>query len=931
MKNKTTEIHQIYHGYDGGHRRLAGSIKLLSEDSYLIDRISDLSGSLLGLKKFDPYYTGYPLSNKEYYALAKTWLDSESIRSGTVLTHTLLIPIILLQKTESFNKFTKYFDEYPNAKNFRYYESPVMFPFSNDEHDYSSNKIQNLDKINVFVEKYFGLGQRPILFLDYPNPLEFVILLMNNLWPSIRSEFSFCTLSLQYRSLKTQPFDILFAPASRKRKHQEISKRNIIEYFSEHEKSLDVDDSFSKSSDTIFISFSNKKTFNKKYPSIWKNLKSDPQVINALPTFDELMSKRKFSKSAYLGILDLLTHMIFDVDNITEFQNNLIMEALNQVGDNDCFEEELTFLNLLYNKIEKQNIESIKDTVWYKFITIVEKETEKYPREAMLLVNKSIKYEFERLSYFDIGVFKGLLDINKFDSEKLLNIKPEIIFVSPTVKLYPELISSYYKRVQSTSIMSEVSHTLANSIISGSIELKDELFIDLLLESGRHKDDYVFKELLRKANQKNIANIIDSISLNSDILYSETILNLCVEYVSKKYPEEILKWGNNNDYQNPEMLALVSAAYKFDEIGFIKLLELVKFLPAKRIGSLYYYYKFNYGTTIPDWYIKNIQKNDEFLAPLVTFCKSLWPDTKDFILNLIEDLTADLDLPGDKYFSSSNDISDSQVSIYISNIIAINHINNARKSGWRKNDYKKFFNNSFYKEWFGIVSEDDFNNTILNSIDADFHNWENVWKLLEILPKSFYLRKSTRNKKHILIKSIDKLLNIEPKIRVEKITKTWIAIISRSKELKLNNLHFALCDQALDFSFTNTQLFLSAIVRETFPTIYLVAYEDQIPRSIISRLFWNSYRWDKAKDLRKKIVSTFLDSKWPPEDLALSMPNRETFRLIFKRIYFKSIRGQIYLDRMKNDLEKLNNKEANSRLHQLNEMLENPDFYVPWD
>jgi hypothetical protein len=408
-------------------------------------------------------------------------------------------------------------------------------------------------------------------------------------------------------------------------------------------------------------------------------------------------------------------------------------------------------------------------------------------------------------------------------------------------------------------------------------------------------------------------------------------LDLSVEYISKKYPKEILKWGDSNDYQNAETLAIVSAAYKFDEAGFIELLEFVNIMPSKRIGAPYFYYKFNYGTTIPDWYIKNIQKHDELLALFVSFCKSLWPDTKDFTMNLIENLTTDLEFPVDKLFLSSEDIYNSQASIIISNLIAINQIKNTIKIGWSKNDHEKFFNNSFYKEWFGVVPEDDFNNTLLFSINADLYVWEKTWEILEILPKSFYLRKPARNKKHILIKSINKLLNIESKTGIEKISKTWIKIIKRSKELKLDDLHFELCDQALDFSFSNTHLPVSDIVRETFPTIYTGAYANQIPRSFISKLFWNSNRWDKAKDLRNKITCAYLDSEWPTEDLALSMPNRDTFSLIFKRIYKQSTRGKTYLEQMKNDLEKLNNKKARLRLGQLNEMLDAPDFYVPWD
>ncbi len=931
MNKMINEVHQILHGYDGGHRRLAGSTRLLSEDGYLIDRISDLSGSLLDLKIFDPYFTGYPLPNKEYYALAKTWPDLNAKRSGTVLTHTLLIPIFLMQKEKSFGQFIKYFDESPDVTKINKYQQPILFIPSYDNSDSSLKGKIDSETLNIFANKYFGLGQRPILFIDIKNPIDIVIQIMDNLWPSIQSEFAFCTLSLQYRTLKAQPFDILFAPTSRIRKHLEISNNNIVEYSSNLNEHLGGDDSSNEFLETIFNPFTNRRGIIEKYPSIWNNLKSDPDVLKSFLAFDELMLKRTNSINAYLGILDLLHHMIIELEKTKDFQNSLIIEALNQIGDKNSGEEELNFLNLLCNKLEKRSPDYIKESVWYKFSTIVEVETKMFPQEAMILLNNSINNEYEELSHFDIGVVKGIIDIDLINSENLLKIKPELIFVSPIAKQYPELISSYYKLAQSSSIKQEASNILSDLIANESTELNVELFIDLLLESGQYEDGRVFKELLCKDYLKNVNNIFNGIAKKPGILKSEEILNLSIEYISKKYPEEIINWGYSHDYINGEMLALVSSAYKFDEVGFLDLLEYVNIYPTERIGAPYYYYKFNSGTTIPDWYVKTFQQYNELLALLVSFCISLWPNTKDFILNLIEVLTADLDFPVDKLFLSTNYISDSRPSIIISNLIANNQIKKTIKIGWSKSNYKNLFSNLFYIEWFGNVSEDDFNNTLLLSINTDLSIWEKTWEILEILPKSFYKRKPTRYKKHILINSIEKLLNIESNTRIEKISKTWITIIKRSKELKLNDLHFALCDQALSFSFNHTHLSVSDIVRETFPTVYTVAYANKIPRSFLSKLFWNSNKWDKAKVLRNKITNAYLESKWPAKDLALSMPNRDTFSLIFNRIYKQSTRDINYLEQMKIDLEKLNNKKAKLLLSQLNEMLDDPDFYVPWD
>ena len=85
-----SEIEQAFHGYDQGHRLLASSISLSPQEAALLDRLSDLSGFLPLDTEIPTYLTLYPCGR--FYAVARTWPDRSGVRSGTVLTHTLLIP-----------------------------------------------------------------------------------------------------------------------------------------------------------------------------------------------------------------------------------------------------------------------------------------------------------------------------------------------------------------------------------------------------------------------------------------------------------------------------------------------------------------------------------------------------------------------------------------------------------------------------------------------------------------------------------------------------------------------------------------------------------------------------------------------------------------------------------------------------------------------
>src|SRR4051812_19906403 len=84
------QIEQTLHGYDDGHRLLASSAKLDLEEERTLDLLSDLSGYLPAGTDFESYDTGYPCGR--FYVLSRTWLDRAGRRSGTVFTHSLLLP-----------------------------------------------------------------------------------------------------------------------------------------------------------------------------------------------------------------------------------------------------------------------------------------------------------------------------------------------------------------------------------------------------------------------------------------------------------------------------------------------------------------------------------------------------------------------------------------------------------------------------------------------------------------------------------------------------------------------------------------------------------------------------------------------------------------------------------------------------------------------
>ena len=79
--SEAIEVHQVLHGYDGGHRLLASSIDLSPSTQRLLLVASDMSGPRM-YKGFETYITGYPMKKSGYYALARTWEAEEFSRPG---------------------------------------------------------------------------------------------------------------------------------------------------------------------------------------------------------------------------------------------------------------------------------------------------------------------------------------------------------------------------------------------------------------------------------------------------------------------------------------------------------------------------------------------------------------------------------------------------------------------------------------------------------------------------------------------------------------------------------------------------------------------------------------------------------------------------------------------------------------------------------
>ncbi|MCW2599485.1 MAG: hypothetical protein JWM02_1314 [Frankiales bacterium] len=201
-------VHQVLHGYDQGHRMLAGSRVLHDEDLRLIDRLSDASGQRPSPGN-DGYLTGYPLPSGEAYALARTWYMGAAPRPNVVWTHTLLVPPVMMRRPSLAGLAALL--RHPDHTDREQFRAPLAVPPPPVSIGTDPDLAADLAAV---IARLYGRSPKEVWFaadlVDRRNDL--CLALWDQQWPRLRSAFAFCAGALEARQLADRPFDLLCGP-----------------------------------------------------------------------------------------------------------------------------------------------------------------------------------------------------------------------------------------------------------------------------------------------------------------------------------------------------------------------------------------------------------------------------------------------------------------------------------------------------------------------------------------------------------------------------------------------------------------------------------------------------------------------------------------------------------------------------------------------
>ena len=130
-------------------------------------------------------------------------------------------------------------------------------------------------------------------------------------------------------------------------------------------------------------------------------------------------------------------------------------------------------------------------------------------------------------------------------------------------------------------------------------------------------------------------------------------------------------------------------------------------------------------------------------------------------------------------------------------------------------------------------------------------------------------------------------------------TALWVDFVKSSRRDAEQEWIGAIEAHAINSAMTHGHLPLSALIVTSFPRLYKLVLHDQPVFPLLTLWFPD---WDKAKQLRKRLVSTFLDSRWPPGDLALAADGAGILDRVVSRLRRKG--HEHYLEAMISDLRR---------------------------
>jgi hypothetical protein len=911
-----SSVHQLLHGYLNGHERLAGSLTLPQADAELTVRLSDLSGTLQGDNSFYPYLTIYPLPTGSFYAIAKTWLDLDAPRGGCVLTRTALVPMTAWSHGGVDLADIAALLTQPTRQDVERFNKPLSLSVATERDARNDTPHQ---EVEGFAAKYFGEGIRPVVWFRDTDPDNILIAIVRHLWPQLRRNFAACTLSLQPRQLANAPFDILFAPTTAYSRFSKIARENVVQSVGDTKKSLRIEPWIMALSSSICQEGPLPTVAD--WPDLLDALGPEPSSVRWLYLLNEMRSRTAESPTAALGTMDIVESLCPSPDSKPTLKSNVARSAIAAADSASTASNSLGLLSLICERLLHPAFREIDSGIFDEMTNLVSVKAANSVEDGLA------SYETLRakpqdagpaLSAFRYGIAEALRKQSVLSPSKVAALKEYELAATDIVPENASIAEAYLQAHQSLSAVEDILRWLHSS----RGEVDRVAFAKLFLRSALSlpAGEEVYVEALSHLSADDVETVLNG--MGAEVLEVKPVEIAFEKQVARKHPDRVRQWVERLPVFSRAAAKVASSTYEPSPEGLAELLADKAFSKERRDTILIEYLGRVVQPRIPPWLFERIDGAPPLLLSVVDAAvagdSAAGPLLARFAETTIIPATT---IPPLVVPISS--LSRLPVFGQLCEWLVRSAIARILRGEAEGEMFDQLTGNSEVGAWISNADGFRFGNWVASEAGRDGKAQVRAWSWLAHGPEALY-----RSRENLTLVTIGQLSRQMDRSGSPEIGRCWKLIIERARAFCGSRVAFNHSVQALQFSFQHIKLPVGTLVPVVFPDVYKAVAEQSAFADDAEGLF--SYDWDKAKALRRNIVDAFVDSDWPPSDLALAAYRSFGLRKLFKRVWRKW-RGERYIERMIRDLSTRSDAEAAACRKELVALLERPSFSEPWD
>jgi hypothetical protein len=913
-----TTVHQCLHGYRRGHELLAGSMRLPPAIADQVTRLSDLSGSLASGWEFTSYLTGYPLAGTGYFALARTWEDKNATRAGCVLTHTLLIPVEAWRSIPCPQRFEELFAAPDDLRSEERFKKPLTLGGKSGA---GPRPIPLPQGTAVdFVRKYYDEGHRPLVWFDCPDPEGVTWAVVRVLWPALREQFSWCTASLQPRSIDARFLDLQFAPSAAYPRFHKIPREKVI---SGEPDGVASEPWCAPCAKWIF-SGERPGPVDAEIEAFGPCLREDPTLLRYLFLAHDLSERVSTSPTAGAGLLDIAETIAPGCDEAIDYKSSATQSAI-KAAMSAAPEDALKCLYLVGERLMNTAFREVLPGLGPELLSKVDKLSAQHPREALLMPERVVsRSEAKETPYYQ-GLVKGLTRCAREAPSELICLQEFDKTAPHLIASSPPIAGGYLRGVRLAHAGEPARDALLGWIAGYEVpELKKSLRAELLPEVHDEVDVPLVEALLRGLPSDEVGSSLSVLTQSTGGFAPPKLLATLQEAVAVPFPEAVRQWAVTNKQWSAGTVSLVAATFTHDQSGLDQVMGFVGMEAAQRAELFAAYLSSCAASRVPGWFKDAARQSAEWLVPMVALGDHIPASAVELLERLLPELH---DVPA----ALHQDVLDvmpalgrfpfwpSLVDLALRGAVTAfveGRLSEAHCRAWFKGDWSS--------RWVGDVSRNDLASVLIYPVN-DMERRERSFRWLAFSPSPLYDRQPA-----IVPGLFWELVSERRYGWTEVMGNAWAECIRRVQHATPGSSTLRMCADVLRFGFDHTGDTVGTAVAAAFYPVYRAVCDSNWTPQEVSNLFgW--FDWDKAKELRKGLVRAFRGSNWSPGDMALAACEDEhLLRKLVKRT-LRNDNGCHYVTSMLNDLVGRGDPGIARTVEIVRELASNPDFHEPWD